>query len=119
MTSSSFLKLKNESSQLDIVDYTVRSLISFSKGFVYSCGVGYVHLFEKDRNKYKKRNVFVVKDVVCDFHSPKINTVTHLSVNLSQDKLLATTKRAQMYVVRLWGPDLNVVCTVNVIFVNY
>ncbi|EEB15712.1 conserved hypothetical protein [Pediculus humanus corporis] len=93
---------------IDIVDYTVRSLISFSKGFVYSCGVGYVHLFEKDRNKYKKRNVFVVKDVVCDFHSPKINTVTHLSVNLSQDKLLATTKRAQMYVVRLWGPDLNV-----------
>ncbi|KAK6624804.1 hypothetical protein RUM44_011668 [Polyplax serrata] len=109
VTSSSLLTTKKLSNEKENSDLTVRTIIAFPKGFAYSCGIGLVHLFEKDKNKYKKRNVFVIEDpIVQDLHGANINVVKHLSINVSQDKLLATTNRAQLYMVRLWGPDLNV-----------
>lgn len=94
----------------DEEDRQVRTLISFSKGFAYSCGTGLVHMFEKDSPyKYRKRNVFRIDDP--DFRESEIelNQVRHLSINVTEDKLLATTNREQLYSVRLWGPDLYVV----------
>lgn len=102
--------MKVPSQELEGKEYSVKTLISFTKGFAYSCGLGYVHLFERDKNKYKKRNVFIIDDPIIEgLFNAEINVVNHLSINVSQDKLLATTNRAQLYMVRLWGPDLNVV----------
>lgn len=96
--------------ELEGQDLSVRALFSFSKGFAYSCKPGFVHLFEKDEYTYKKRNIFQVDDpVLGDETSVDINVVKHLSINVSQDRLLASTNKAQLYVVRLWGPDLHVV----------
>lgn len=67
-------------------------------------------MFEKESShKYRKRNVFRIDDPdFREFQKFELNTVMHLSINASQDKLLASTNRAQLYSVRLWGPDLYV-----------
>lgn len=89
----------------------VRSLIAFSKGFAFACKPGYVHFFEKiSAHKYQKRNVYRIDDPdFREIQTEELNIVKHLSVSPSETKLLATTNRSQIYVVKLWGPDMNTV----------
>nr|CAD7587153.1 unnamed protein product [Timema genevievae] len=85
----------------------VRELLPFPKGFAYACGSGQVHLFERESNqRYRKRNVFCVPvPEFQDRSQEDLCAVQSLSVNITQDKLLATTLRSQLYSVRLWGQD--------------
>nr|CAD7457121.1 unnamed protein product [Timema tahoe] len=85
----------------------VRELLPFPKGFAYACGSGQVHLFERESNqRYRKRNVFRVPvPEFQDRSQEDLCAVQSLSVNITQDKLLATTLRSQLYSVRLWGQD--------------
>lgn len=110
-SSSSLTVVKTTSGVSEDEDRQVRTMTAFSKGFFYSCRTGLVHMFEKESgSKYRKRNVFRIVDPAFRENQPfELNTVKHLSINVSQDKLLATTNRAQIYTVRLWGPDLHVV----------
>lgn len=90
-------------------DAEVRSLISFHKGFIFSLGVGLIHLFQVDINQvYRKRNVFAIPTSEFDkMHPINLNTVRHLCINISQDRLIATTDRCQLYTTRLWGADIS------------
>nr|CAD7403161.1 unnamed protein product [Timema cristinae] len=85
----------------------VHELLPFPKGFAYACGSGQVHLFERESNqRYRKRNVFrVPAPEFQDRSQEDLCAVQSLSVNITQDKLLATTLRSQLYSVRLWGQD--------------
>jgi len=91
----------------------VRSLTAFAfiKGFAFACKPGLVHFFEKiSAHKYQKRNIYRIDDPdFRDIQTEEMNIVKHLSVNAAETKLLATTNRSQIYVVKLWGPDLQIV----------
>lgn len=93
------------------LDKKVRTIIAFNRGFAYSCLSGQVHMFELERkNFYKRRNLFVILDA--DFREKQttsLNIVNHLSIDPTQDTLLATTNRSQLYTVRLWGPNIETV----------
>lgn len=93
------------------IDKQVRAITAFSKGFAYSCLVGQVHMFEKEeKNVYRRRNLFVIQDP--DFREIQtipLNIIQHMSIDPTQDKLLATTNRSQIYTVRLWGPNITTV----------
>lgn len=90
-------------------DVEVRGLISFYKGFAFSLGIGLIHLFEVDPNQvYRKRNVFAIPTSEFETIYPiNLNTVRHLTINVSQDRLIATTDRCQLYTTRLWGGDIS------------
>ncbi|KAL0279228.1 UNVERIFIED_CONTAM: hypothetical protein PYX00_000834 [Menopon gallinae] len=102
---SSLVLLKTSSDFAGEEDKQVRALISFTKGFAYSCKSGLVHMFEKEtQTQYRKRNVFKIVEMP----DSDVNIIKHLSINVSHDKLLATTSRPQIFTVRLWGPDIHV-----------
>lgn len=103
------LESKNET------DLTVRALTTVSNGFAFSCRPGLVHFFEKiSSHKYKKRNIYEITDkdfrkVQTDF----ISAVLHIAINKTETKLMATTRRSQLYDVKLWGPEMDIVCLFN------
>lgn len=39
--------------------------------------------------------------------SPVMNDVNSLSINIAEDRIIATCNQSQIYATRLWGPDLN------------
>lgn len=92
-------------------DITVRSLTAVSRGFAYACRPGLVHFFEKVSNdKYKKRNIYEIKDK--DFRKEQkdfINSVLHLAVNTTETEMIATCRRSQLFSIKLWGPEMDIV----------
>lgn len=106
LSTSALAMFKTSSDYISEEDKQVRALVAFSRGFAYSCKSGYVHMFEQESpSQYRKRNVFKIVESA----DAELNVIKHLSINVSQDKLLATTNRAQIFTVRLWGPDIHVV----------
>lgn len=94
---------------LNSSDLEVRGLISFYKGFAFTLGLGLVHVFEVDPNQvYRKKHVFCIPSSESDDVFPAtLNSVKHLCINISQDRLIATTDRCQLYTTKLWGSDLS------------
>ncbi|KAJ1523827.1 hypothetical protein ONE63_010385 [Megalurothrips usitatus] len=91
-------------------DMEVRGLISFYKGFAFSLGTGLIHLFEVDPNQvYRKRNIFSIptSSEFDSMYKTNLNSVRHLCINISQDRLIATTDRCQLYTTKLWGTDIS------------
>ncbi|XP_075215374.1 testes of unusual size [Lycorma delicatula] len=101
------MNLLQESDESD--EFEVGCLTSFSKGFAYTCTSGVVILFEKDSNfRYKKRNVFCINaGDIKDKSRTEMNKIQNISVSPTQDKLLCTTHRMQIFAVRLWGQDIS------------
>ncbi|RZF34875.1 hypothetical protein LSTR_LSTR012870 [Laodelphax striatellus] len=86
----------------------VRCLVSFSKGFAYSCYSGSVFLYEKETAiRYRKMNVFKIDaGDIKDGSSKDMNKIQNISVSPTQEALLCTTRRMQIYFVKLWGKDV-------------
>lgn len=97
--------------QLETTDLAVRALTPLTNGFAYACRPGLVHFFEKIApHKYKKRNIYEIKDK--DFRKNPtdfISSVYYLAVNKSETEMIATTKRSQLYDIKLWGPEMDIV----------
>ncbi|KAK6624808.1 hypothetical protein RUM44_011672 [Polyplax serrata] len=96
--------------QLETTDLAVRALTPLTNGFAYACRPGLVHFFEKIApHKYKKRNIYEIKDK--DFRKNPtdfISSVYYLAVNKSETEMIATTKRSQLYDIKLWGPEMDI-----------
>lgn len=93
----------------------IRALFNFNKGFAFAFGPGTVYFYEKETpHKYRKRNIFKIPDNHIEHEEAEetdeivMNEVNCMSINVSEDRLLATCNETQIYVVRLWGQDLNV-----------
>ncbi|XP_067002116.2 cilia- and flagella-associated protein 57 [Anabrus simplex] len=106
-------KIKDEASlsiqpSPDEDDVEIKELYAFHKGFMYVCGLGTVHMFEKETNhKYRKRNVFVIPKIGYDDKACEdLNVIQNLCISPGENVLLATTLRTQLFSVRLWGLDL-------------
>lgn len=94
-------------------DYEVRCLTTFSKGFVFAFKNGLIHLYEKETaNQYRKRNLYRIPDHSIEHENAEeeeavaMNQINHLSVNPTEDKIIATCRESQIFTTRLWGPDL-------------
>ncbi|KAI4457029.1 cilia- and flagella-associated protein 57 [Holotrichia oblita] len=92
----------------------IRALFNFNKGFAYAHSPGTVYLFEKETpHKYRRRNIFKIPDNHIEHEEAEeasqivMNEINFLSINISEDRLLASCNETQLYVVRLWGQDLN------------
>lgn len=65
--------------------------------------------------RYKKRNVFRVTDGdIRNKTGDEMNQIQNISVSPTQDKLLCTTHRMQIYSVRLWGQDISQVYFISI-----
>ncbi|XP_041975861.1 cilia- and flagella-associated protein 57 isoform X1 [Aricia agestis] len=103
-------------SSSDTVDsaeaHPVTSLVSFPKGFAYACGPGFVHMFEKESpHHWRKRNLYRIsrKSYKHTREYPvwsPLDTVRHIAVDPSQETLLITTMRKQLYYVKLFGQHI-------------
>lgn len=92
-------------------DRAVRALISFTKGFAFSCGAGKVFFFEKiGINKYVRRNIYKIEEPdYREVQKEEANVIRHLDINITETCLLATTYRSHIYNVKLWGLDYSIV----------
>lgn len=78
---------------------------SFCKRFVYDHLVFWISLC-----RYKKRNIYEITDK--DFREKQtscLNTVKHIAVSPDESKMLATANRSQLYEIKLWGPEMDIV----------
>ncbi|XP_039288105.1 cilia- and flagella-associated protein 57 isoform X2 [Nilaparvata lugens] len=65
-------------------------------------------------DRYRKVNVFkIVAGDVGDGSTKNMNKIQNISVSPSQEALLCTTKRMQIYYVKLWGKDISQGTEVN------
>lgn len=76
------------------------------------CQRGVIHLFEKlSPFKYVKRHLYKVPEIT--FRSgPEYDQMTKIqsiAINLSEDQIVVTCLRTQIYTIRLWGPETNTV----------
>ncbi|XP_073957164.1 cilia- and flagella-associated protein 57-like isoform X1 [Choristoneura fumiferana] len=92
--------------------YPVTSFVNFPKGFVFACGPGYVHMFEKETiHHYRKRNVFRISRK-CYKHTrdyplwSPLDAIQHIAIDPNQETLLITTLRKQLYYVKLFGQHM-------------
>ncbi|KAL0901492.1 hypothetical protein ABMA27_006736 [Loxostege sticticalis] len=89
--------------------YPVTSMVNFPKGFVFACGPGYVHMFEKETpHHWRKRNVFRIskKSYKHTREHPlwsTLDAIQHIAIDPNQETLLITTLRKQLYYVKLFG----------------
>ncbi|CAB3240040.1 unnamed protein product [Arctia plantaginis] len=92
--------------------YAVTNLVNFPKGFVYACGPGYVHMFEKETpHHWRKRNVYRIsrKSYKHTREYPvwsNLDSIEHIAVDPNQETLLITTQRKQLYTVKLFGQHM-------------
>ncbi|KAF9421540.1 hypothetical protein HW555_002473, partial [Spodoptera exigua] len=92
--------------------YPVTCLVNFAKGFVFACGPGYVHMFEKETlHHWRKRNVFRIskKSYKHTRENPlwsKLDDIQHIAIDPNQETLLITTLRKQLYYVKLFGQHM-------------
>ncbi|KAH9637657.1 hypothetical protein HF086_009325 [Spodoptera exigua] len=92
--------------------YPVTCLVNFAKGFVFACGPGYVHMFEKETlHHWRKRNVFRIskKSYKHTRENPlwsKLDDIQHITIDPNQETLLITTLRKQLYYVKLFGQHM-------------
>ncbi|XP_063616617.1 cilia- and flagella-associated protein 57 isoform X2 [Cydia splendana] len=114
-TTSKDTQSKAESEQSTDTDrevYPVTNFVNFPKGFVFGCGQGYVHMFEKESpHHWRKRNVFRISRK-CYKHTrdypiwSHLDAVQHIAVDPNQETLLITTLRNQLYYVKLFGQHM-------------
>ncbi|XP_021188779.3 cilia- and flagella-associated protein 57 isoform X1 [Helicoverpa armigera] len=96
----------------DEESYPVTSFVNFAKGFVFGCGPGYVHMFEKESlHQWRKRNVFRIskKSYKHTREHPLWSTldeIQHITVDPNQETVLITTLRKQLYYVKLFGQHM-------------
>ncbi|XP_022822197.1 cilia- and flagella-associated protein 57 isoform X2 [Spodoptera litura] len=92
--------------------YPVTCFVNFAKGFVFGCGPGYVHMFEKETlHHWRKRNVFRIskKSYKHTREHPLWSTldeIQHITIDPNQETLLITTLRKQLYYVKLFGQHM-------------
>ncbi|CAG4978626.1 unnamed protein product [Parnassius apollo] len=97
---------------LDSEIYPVTCFVNFQKGFAFSCGPGYVHMFEKETiHHWRKRNVFRVskksyKHTREDPMWSSLDEIQHITIDPNQETLLITTLRKQLYTVKLFGQHM-------------
>ncbi|XP_068626911.1 cilia- and flagella-associated protein 57 isoform X2 [Battus philenor] len=92
--------------------HPVTCFVNFLKGFAFSCGPGYVHMFEKETiHHYRKRNVFRISKRSYKhtreypMWSP-LDEIKHVTIDPNQETLLITTLRKQLYTVKLFGQHM-------------
>ncbi|CAH2050452.1 unnamed protein product, partial [Iphiclides podalirius] len=92
--------------------YPVTCFVNFQKGLAYSCGPGYVHMFEKETiHHWRKRNVFRIskKSYKHTREHPMwspLDDIQHITIDPNQETLLITTLRKQLYNVKLFGQHM-------------
>ncbi|CAF4793044.1 unnamed protein product [Pieris macdunnoughi] len=99
----------SDQSSTDSSSHPVTCFVNFPKGFVYACGQGYVHMFEKETpHHWRKRNLFRISRNSYKhtrehpIWSP-LDAIQHIAVDPNQETLLITTLRIQLYYVKLFG----------------
>lgn len=98
----------------------IKALFNFAKGFAFAHLPGTVYFFEKETpHKYRKRNIYKVPDHHIEIEEAEepdktiMNEINFMSINISEDRLVATCKETQIYVVRLWGQDINMASEIS------
>ncbi|CAH0405353.1 unnamed protein product [Chilo suppressalis] len=92
--------------------YPVTNFVNFPKGFAFSCGPGYVHMFEKETpHHWRKRNLYRIskKSYKHTREHPvwsELDAIQHITVDPNQETLLITTLRKQLYHVKLFGQHM-------------
>ncbi|GFR57789.1 cilia- and flagella-associated protein 57-like [Elysia marginata] len=90
----------------------VTSLVSYSKGFACSFGLGTVYLFEKtdDKDYFKKAREIMIPPDPCNSQDSTLNQqqlIRCLTVSPSEETLVASTDQAQLYYLTLSSADLS------------
>lgn len=89
----------------------VEHLTAIQKGFLYTCFHGTVHFIERITPvKYLRRNIFKVPPITfrpTTAELAQINQINYITSNVSEDRIIVTTERNQLYSTRLWGPDIS------------
>ncbi|XP_014285361.2 cilia- and flagella-associated protein 57 [Halyomorpha halys] len=80
--------------------HEVRALISFEKGFLYSCNLGEVYVFEKvSESRWVKKNVIKISSVgMGNAEQDNMYRINYVTVNPSQNKIVCTTMKTELYI---------------------
>ncbi|XP_017782730.1 PREDICTED: cilia- and flagella-associated protein 57 [Nicrophorus vespilloides] len=98
----------------------ISAMVSINRGFLFAFPNGNILFYEKESpNRYRKRNVFRIPDhsiergeeeiteIFEEFANIDLTTVNTISINVSEDRFIATCNETQIYTMRIWGPDFS------------